>query len=58
MLPYARQPPRHRWIVPRRVSPANLLICSSMMAPRRIESSGLVGGGSERMRVRQDDLDG
>lgn len=55
MLPYARQPPRHRWIVPRRVSPANLLICSSMMAP---EDRSLACGGSERMRVRQDDLDG
>lgn len=33
-----------------------LLICSSVMAPRRIEVE--VGGSSQRMRVRQDDLDG
>lgn len=52
MLPYARQPPRHRWIVPRRVSPANLLICSSTMARRRIKVEWVVvvkGCGCDRM---------
>lgn len=52
MLPYARQPPRHRWIVPRRVSPANLLICSSMIAPEDRSLACLVvvkGCGCDRM---------